>query len=216
VVEFWVVFDGKFGTSGPEREDVVGGSGCSLARIRSVSAATIPPIECPIRIVCTEGSIAGDGVECATSISITLFSSLGIDIVSLLVAPSFHKEKEGGNLRLSPISKPRDTFFKLSSSLKLRICYRHDIDLWQCMADESTEMLRKAPKRIIASLGRHVLAIEWRVGEWYGRGRSSGAYLEAVNEHEEQCFAHAHQLRPMVSSASSLTVGIRRVVVYSG
>lgn len=27
-----------------------------------VSAATIPPMECPMRIVCTEGSMVGDGV----------------------------------------------------------------------------------------------------------------------------------------------------------
>jgi hypothetical protein len=34
-----------------------------------------------------------------------------------------------------------------------------------------------------------------------------------VNEHEEQCFAHAHQLRSMVSSTSSLAPGNKHVVV---
>jgi hypothetical protein len=83
VVESWVVFDGKFAASGSEKEDVVGGSGCSLARRRRVSAATIPPIECPMRIVWTDGSMVGDGVAFATSISITLFSSLETGFVSL-------------------------------------------------------------------------------------------------------------------------------------
>jgi hypothetical protein len=71
-----VVFDGKLEASLLDMEDMVGGKGCSFARMRRVSAATIPPIECPIRIVCTDGSTVGDGVACATSISITLFSSL--------------------------------------------------------------------------------------------------------------------------------------------
>jgi hypothetical protein len=84
VVEFWVVFDGKLGMSGLDRDVVVGGKGCSFASIRSVSAATIPPMECPMRIVCTDGSIAADGVRCATSISITLFSSLNTDFISHL------------------------------------------------------------------------------------------------------------------------------------
>jgi hypothetical protein len=79
------VFEGKFVTSGLEREDIVDGSSCSFAKRRRVSAARIPPIECPISIVCTDGSIVGDGVACATSISITLFSSLEMDLVSILV-----------------------------------------------------------------------------------------------------------------------------------
>ena len=33
--------------------------------------------------------------------------------------------------------------------------------------------------------------------------------LEAVNEHEEQCFAHAHKLRWMACNASSSTQGVR-------
>ena len=40
---------------------------------RSVSAAIIPPIECATRTVRTDGSIIGDGVSAATSISITRF-----------------------------------------------------------------------------------------------------------------------------------------------
>jgi hypothetical protein len=50
--------------------------GCSRAIERRVSAPTIPPMECPIRIVWTEGSTVGEGVEEATSRSMTLFWSL--------------------------------------------------------------------------------------------------------------------------------------------
>lgn len=39
----------------------------------NVSAATMPPIEWPTRIVWTEGSTVGEGVEFATSRSMTLF-----------------------------------------------------------------------------------------------------------------------------------------------
>lgn len=42
----------------------------SFARARMVSAATMPPMECPIRIVWTEGSTVGEGVCLDTSISI--------------------------------------------------------------------------------------------------------------------------------------------------
>lgn len=37
--------------------------GRSFASSKSVSAATMPPIEWPTRIVCTEGSTVGDGVS---------------------------------------------------------------------------------------------------------------------------------------------------------
>jgi hypothetical protein len=50
-------------------------SGWSPMMESSVSAATIPPIEWPTRMVCTEGSTVGEGVELATSRSITLFVS---------------------------------------------------------------------------------------------------------------------------------------------
>ena len=50
--------------------------GASLIMARRVSAATIPPMLCPMRMVCTDGSIVGEGVEAATSRSITLFWSL--------------------------------------------------------------------------------------------------------------------------------------------
>ena len=53
------------------------GIGDSDAMAKRVSAATMPPIECPIKIVWTDGSIVGDGVEAATSRSMTLFWSLG-------------------------------------------------------------------------------------------------------------------------------------------
>lgn len=55
---------------------VDGGMGESEQIARRASAATIPPIECPTKTVWTEGSIVGDGVEAATSRSMTLFCSL--------------------------------------------------------------------------------------------------------------------------------------------
>ena len=58
------------------------GTGESEVIVRRVSAATIPPMECPIKIVCTEGSIVGEGVEAATSRSMTLFWSLRIHLVN--------------------------------------------------------------------------------------------------------------------------------------
>ena len=45
---------------------------------KRASAATMPPIEWPMRIVWTEGSIVGEGVEAATSRSMTLFWSLQV------------------------------------------------------------------------------------------------------------------------------------------
>src|SRR6187402_1471206 len=54
----------------------------SDVRASRVSAATMPPMECPIRIVWTEGSIVGEGVRCETSISITFSRSLS-GVVSL-------------------------------------------------------------------------------------------------------------------------------------
>ena len=52
------------------------GMGKSEVIARRVSAATMPPMECPTRIVWTEGSMVGEGVEAATSRSMTLFWSL--------------------------------------------------------------------------------------------------------------------------------------------
>lgn len=78
VVELRVVFDGKFevvvfldvGEDGDMEE---AGRGWSFARRKRVSAATMPPIEWPMRTVCTDGSTVGEGVECATSMSMTRF-----------------------------------------------------------------------------------------------------------------------------------------------
>ena len=53
-----------------------GGIGVSAMMERRVSAATMPPMLCPIRMVWTEGSMVGEGVEAATSRSMTLFWSL--------------------------------------------------------------------------------------------------------------------------------------------
>jgi hypothetical protein len=52
------------------------GTGSSRAMLINVSAATMPPMECPHRITCTEGSTVGDGVPLATSRSMTLSWSL--------------------------------------------------------------------------------------------------------------------------------------------
>ena len=49
------------------------GIGESDVIARRVSAATMPPMECPIKIVWTAGSTVGEGVEASTSRSITLF-----------------------------------------------------------------------------------------------------------------------------------------------
>ena len=52
------------------------GMGVSDVMLRRVSAATIPPMEWPIRITRTEGSMVGEGVEAETSMSMTAFWSL--------------------------------------------------------------------------------------------------------------------------------------------
>ena len=80
-VELRVVFDGMFEVAvfldeGEDGEEEEAGRGWSFARRRRVSAATMPPIEWPMRTVCTDGSTVGEGVECATSMSMTLFCSL--------------------------------------------------------------------------------------------------------------------------------------------
>jgi hypothetical protein len=75
-VELRVVLEANVPSAGfwgeGEEEDEEG-RGCSAVSRRSVSAATMPPMEWPIRIVCTEGLTVGEGVERATSRSITLF-----------------------------------------------------------------------------------------------------------------------------------------------
>ena len=58
------------------------GTGESDVMASRASAATIPPIECPIRIVWTEGSTVGEGVAAATSRSMTLFWSLHVHLFS--------------------------------------------------------------------------------------------------------------------------------------
>ena len=157
------MFHGKLEASLLNMEGVVGGKGCSFARRRRVSAATIPPIECPIRIVCTDGSTVGDGVACATSISITLFSSLDRShLVSRPMRCYSPASAEVGKKIYGPFSESQDAIFELSSGLKLRVRYRHNIDLRQRMADESSDMVREGAKRIIAALSRGVLAFHRR------------------------------------------------------
>ena len=57
------------------REDEGGIGGSDIIDSR-VSAPTMPPIEWPIRMTRTEGSIVGEGVAAETSRSMTLFWSL--------------------------------------------------------------------------------------------------------------------------------------------
>ena len=57
------------------REDEGGIGGSDMMDSR-VSAPTMPPIEWPVRMTRTEGSIVGEGVAAETSRSMTLFWSL--------------------------------------------------------------------------------------------------------------------------------------------
>jgi hypothetical protein len=57
-------------------EENVASMGWSEVRERIVSAATMPPMEWPMRITWTEGSIVGEGVWEVTSMSITFSCSL--------------------------------------------------------------------------------------------------------------------------------------------
>ena len=159
-----MVFHRKLEASLLDVEDVVGGKGCSFAIRSRVSAATIPPIECPIRIVCTDGSTVGDGVACATSISITLFSSLDQShIVSCPIRCYSPASAEVGRKIYGPFPESQDAILELSSSLKLRVRYCHNIDLRQRMADESSEMVREGAKGIIAALSGEVLTFHRKV-----------------------------------------------------
>jgi hypothetical protein len=101
--------------------------------------------------------------------------------------------------------------FELSAGLELGVRYRHNIDLWQRMADERPEMLREGAKCIIAALERcvSVAKLQGAHGSFckLSVGNVSEAYLETMNEDEQECFAHAHQLPSMASRASSLTSG---------
>ena len=58
-----------------EEDGGVEGMGRSDVMASRVSAATIPPMLCPMRIVWTDGSSVGDGVPASTSRSITWFWS---------------------------------------------------------------------------------------------------------------------------------------------
>ena len=68
----------------------------------------------------------------------------------------------GGRKIYGPFPKSQDAIFELSSSLKLRVRYRHNIDLRQRMADESSDMVGEGAKRIIAALSSEVLTFHRR------------------------------------------------------
>ena len=71
VVEFVVPLDEGYG-------DVVAEYGMGVSEVieMRVSAATMPPMEWPMRMTRTEGSMVGEGVPSLTSMSITKFWSL--------------------------------------------------------------------------------------------------------------------------------------------
>lgn len=69
------------------------GMGCSEANSKRVSAPTMPPIEWPISITWTEGSMVGEGVEFETSMSITLFCSLPSHLISTIAREIGREEK---------------------------------------------------------------------------------------------------------------------------
>jgi hypothetical protein len=66
----FVVVDGK------EAAVLAYGMGDSEAIAMYVSAATMPPMECPMRITRTDGSTVGEEEPFSTSRSMTLFCSL--------------------------------------------------------------------------------------------------------------------------------------------
>jgi hypothetical protein len=76
-------------------------TGCSEDMRMAVSAATMPPMECPTRMTRTDGSIVGEEVPAATSRSMTLLSSLGaggVLVVEVDVERVLFGESEGGGL----------------------------------------------------------------------------------------------------------------------
>lgn len=93
--------------------------------LSKVSAATMPPIEWPTSMTLTEGSIVGDGVLDATSRSMTLFCSLytAHQRFDLYCRASVHV----------PFFEASDTLVQIASGVKLRICYRENVDLWERM-----------------------------------------------------------------------------------
>ncbi len=135
-----------------EGEDAEGGTGTSDVMERRASAATMPPMEWPIKIVRTDGSMVGDGVDDETSISITTFCNLREEKKrkSLTVK---EESRGGGFIRLHiPFNKPPHTILQIPSSLKSRIGHRLDRNIRKRMADEGAQMIGETTKGVITAL----------------------------------------------------------------
>src|SRR5436305_2033555 len=76
----------------------------------------------------------------------------GAHLVSHPIRCSSPASAEAGRKIYGPFPESQDAIFELSSSLKLRVRYRHNINLRQRMADESSDIVREGAKRIIAAL----------------------------------------------------------------
>lgn len=102
----------------------------SEVRARMVSAATMPPMECPIRMVWTEGSTVGEGVWRETSISITFSRSLESSQYLIVLRDLYE--------RGLPVSEVAHTFCEVASSLELGVYDGLYFDFGKCMADQSS------------------------------------------------------------------------------
>ena len=99
------------------------------------------------------------------------------------------------HLVLKPFSKASHTFSELASSLESWISDCNDVNVWQCMADECLEVLRKGLEGILTSL---------RKVNSRGRALVHETNLEAMNEDEEKCFAHTRQRYQNECASSSV------------
>lgn len=96
------------------------------------SAATMPPIEWPMRIVRTEGSIVGEGVRASTSMSMTFSCSLAVF--------SNHPSTVGSASAV-PISKPTNAFAEISPRLIFRIHEDLDVHFREFVRDQVPKVL---------------------------------------------------------------------------
>lgn len=125
---------------------VNGGMGCSEANSNRVSAPTMPPIEWPISITWTEGSMVGEGVELETSMSITLFCSLPSHLISTIA-----REVGRGGEEV-PFAKPPDAIFQIAPRLEFGV--RHVLHgyVWERMSDERGKLVWEFEECIVAAL----------------------------------------------------------------
>jgi len=117
-----------------EAEDAIARSD---VRARTVSAATIPLMECPIRIVLMEGSTVGEGVLFKTSRSMTFSWSLLKNTMS--ICDDIMSDKA-----CLPVCESTNTFSQVSPSLEFRIYDHPYVDFRKRMANEGLKMLGEA------------------------------------------------------------------------